>query len=322
MSGQPSFIGMLTYGVRTLYWRPVHVAVLVLVASVVMYGFYTWSQSDAGIGFYMDFAEANLAMMLGDMTSYFSYMGQMLLVSLIVGSIFYAGAYRVMLRESPLVWLPFQLGADELRFIGLFVLMAALYLGITLAAGLIMGIIMLVLGFLVAMATSGSMGGSGSEAVLATLIGLAIVVPVMIVVFYILGRVSVSFPLSIKQRRFSLGGWSASRGIGWSLLLAHVVVYIAVLAVMMIFSWQSMMNYFAQSLDPQAIPEIDEMARQMANPYGSMMLIAVPIQTLTTFLLLGPTAAIAAAVDTPGAAEPASDENGRGENESEASPSD
>ncbi|WP_300555433.1 hypothetical protein [Maricaulis sp.] len=60
MTNRISFMEMLTYGFRTLFWRPVHSVVFIAVFGLIMIGYYTWAQSPGGMAFFMDYAEASL----------------------------------------------------------------------------------------------------------------------------------------------------------------------------------------------------------------------------------------------------------------------
>jgi len=188
-------------------------------------------------------------------------------------------------------WLPFRPGLDELRFVGLFFAMAGILIVLMIAAAIAMFVLTmiagLVFGGLIAAQTAPT---DSSAAWLVAGFGLLTYIPIL----YAMGRFAVSFPLTIKQKRFTLSGWSASKGQGWSLFFAHIVIYALALAVQVGLSWEYMSSTFLQATNPQAMIPAEQLAAQMANPFGGLMIIAAPIQAVMMLLILGPTAAIAA----------------------------
>lgn len=283
MTNRTSFMEMLTYGFRTLFWRPVHSAVFIAVFGLIMIGYYTWAQSPGGMAFFMGYAEASLGLSTGAIGPYFAALGQMLLVGLVFGAVHYASGYRVLVREDAKPFLPIQLGRDELNFLLLFLVVGLILIGIGLVGVIIGGIA----GVALALALS---GGDPDGAVYA---GFVTGILVMLPVLYFVGRIAVSFPLSIKQRRFTLGGWKASKGMGWSLFFAHLAIYVVLMLVQFVLAYDVMMASFTLGADPSAIPDAEVLAAQMANPVGDLIWIAGPVQSVLALLMMGPTAAIA-----------------------------
>lgn len=280
MTDQTSFMNMLTYGVRTIAWRPMHSIIYIAVISVAYIAWYSWGQSEAGLAFYMAYAESSIALETGQMDqlgTFFQTLGLMALGGFLFGAIMYAGGYRVMVRQDANAFMPVGFGADEIRFIGLSLVFGAILIGLLVVVSLVFGI----LAATILAGTNAQMLG----AALGGLFALLMTIPLL----YILGRISVSFPLSIRERRFTLGGWSASKGLGWKLFFAHVLLYIVAAGVQFVLAADLM----AASLGGQVADPM-ELARMTANPYGDLMLIAAPIQVLMLFLMLGPTAAVAA----------------------------
>ena len=287
MSERVSFGEMLSFGFRTLFWRPLHSLILIAIVSAITFAYFAWAQSPSGIAWTAGYMEASLGLSVGDYGPYLSMVGTTLIVSILANSIYYCGIYRVMLREDPKPWLPFQLGADEARFVLLVVVFVAV--GIVSLLGVML--VILIVGFVLGLLT---MGGSGPmDGVLTAVLGLLALVLMVFPMTYVLGRFAVSFPLSIKQRRLSLGGWSASKGLGWSLVGAHILLYIVILVVQFILMGDVIMANFEMAASGQSVLSDDYIAR-LANPYGDLLYPAVPVLAVLMFVLLGPTAAIAA----------------------------
>lgn len=290
MSERASFGEILTYGFRTLFWRPVHSIILIAVASLAMIAYYTWAQSPAGQEFMLGYTAATMDPANIDLGAYFNFMGIMAFGGMVIGAVLYAGIYRLLVRENPTAWLPFQLGRDELNmFLGVIIL-GIIMIGVMIAAALAAFIVLLVLSFLLAAVLSGNPEAVGmAGGAMAFVVMILLFVPVC----YVIGRVSVSLPLSIKERRFSLGGWSASKGMGGSLLGAHILIVVLYVFVQLALSWELMAASFQMGLEGSTYSP-EELAQLMANPFGNLIYIAAPIYMVMYIVMLGPTAAIAA----------------------------
>lgn len=148
MSGQPSFIAMLTYGVRTLFWRPVQSLVYIAVVSAGYAAYYMWAASEGGTDFFSRYAMAMTPAGMSDLGGFFQQIGVLMLMSFILGTIMYGAAFRVMVRENVRPWGVFQLGRDELNMLGLILLIGLIMLGITIIASIVMGILIFILSLL------------------------------------------------------------------------------------------------------------------------------------------------------------------------------
>lgn len=313
------FLDALTYGIRTLFWRPVRALAYIAALTALTYGYYTWAQSEAGQAFFTGYMDASLAMAAGDFASFGAAFGSLMTGSLIAGCVVIAGAYRVYVREQPALRLPVQLGFDELRTLGVYLMLVLIGTGIMIASMIPLVIVSLVIG-----AVAGATGSPNEVAgVLSALIGLVVIIPLTAFYFYVFGRLAVGFALTIRDRKFRLGGWKASKGAGMKMMLAHLVLYIILVIAQFALSPWLMQNVLGSLTDPAMTRDTARMAAMMANPYGDTLWLAVPVQMFLTFLLFGPTAAVAnwdarkrAAAEAAPAAEPVvapADGNGTGE---------
>lgn len=287
------FFDALTYGIRTLFWRPVRALAYIAVVSALSFVYYFWAQSDAGIAFFTGYMNATLMMAQGDFGSYGGYFGALMGASIIASCVMIAGAYRVYVRDQPVLRLPLQLGLDELRTFGFYLIVLGMMVGIMLAVM----IVLIILGILFTILLSPLMGSGSSDpsqaALIGGLVGFGVMIPMMLILGYIMGRVSVGFALVIRDRRISLDGWSASKGAGMQLLMAHLVIYVVMIASQFLLAPELMAAAFSGFSNPGVMPDPDQMMASMANPYGPWLIIAVPLQTVLLFLLCGPTAALA-----------------------------
>jgi len=288
-----SFFDALTYGVRTLFWRPIRSLLFIAAMSLIYYVYFLWAQSGAGMAFYTGYAESTTELIAGNYGSYFKSMGLMMVGSMIVGCIMLAGAYRVYVRDEPIYGLPVQLGADELRTFGVYIAITIILVGIMMVAMIPLVILVMILSFIVGSVMGGGTADPAMASTMGGMIGIIAMLPLMFFVFYAMGRLSVSLAMTIRDKKFRLGGWQASKGVGLQLLSAHIVLYL----VMIIIQFSLMPGYWAtltQSMtDPMAMQDSAAMMEMMTNPYGDNLLLILPIQMLTSFLLFGPTAAVA-----------------------------
>ncbi|SDM02313.1 hypothetical protein [Maricaulis salignorans] len=293
MTDRFRFFDALTYGIRTLFWRPVRALSYIAVVTLLSFGYYLWAQSDAGIAFFTGYMNATMDMAQGDFSSYGGYFAALMGVSMIISCVLIAGAYRVYVREQPALSLPLQLGADEIRTFGFYLVLLGMMIGVMLAVVIAMFILIIVFTLLLA-PLLGSGGGDASQAgLIGGFVGIAVMFPLMLALGYVMGRASVGFALVIRDRRISLDGWTASKGAGMQLLWAHVVIYIVMLASQFLLAPGLMETAFSGATQPGVMPDPEQMAASMINPYGHWLIIAVPLQTTLLFLLCGPTAAVA-----------------------------
>lgn len=291
------FFDALTYGVRTLFWRPMRVLLLLATLSLLAIAYYMWAQSDAGMAFFTGYMESTLAVSQGNFSNPGGGFGLIMGASLISGSVVIAAALRVYVRDQPVLRLPVQFGTDEVRTLGLYLVMMALMMALWMIV--MIGVVILVM--VVVMAFGPGFAGGGDAAAgpepatiyAAAIAGVLVAIPILLAFGYVCGRVAVSFALTIRDRKFSLGGWKASKGAGMQLMFAHFILYGLLVATQFLFAPGIMETAFSGMAHPGVMPDPAVMAAAMANPYGDWMMLAVPVQLVLTFLLFGPIAAVA-----------------------------
>ena len=132
------------------------------------------------------------------------------LAGLVVSTILNAAVQRAILRpdEGGPGWL--RLGMDEVRLFLLVILYLIIFLVGFLVAGLIVGLFV---------------AGAGAGAVALVLVVLACIAGA-----YFGTRVSLSFPLTLKEQAFRIGeGWSLTRGRFWTLLGTYLIIFVILL---------------------------------------------------------------------------------------------
>jgi hypothetical protein len=288
------FFDALTYGIRTLFWRPVRAVAYIAALSLLYAAYYKWAQSAAGIGFFTGYMQSTAAMAQGDFGTYGGYFAALMAGSAIFGSVMIAGAYRVYVRDESAMRLPIQLGLDELRMLGICILVALIGTALMILAMIALVVLGIVVGFIATqMGMNLGSNGSAQDPAFAMIIGLVVMIPILLLEFYIFGRLSVGFALAIRDRKFRLGGVKASNGAGLQLLWAHLVLYLVMMCTGFALSPGTMAMLSAAMTDPMAMQDPALMAEMTARPYGNMAWLAIPVISAMNFLLFGPTAAVA-----------------------------
>lgn len=287
------FWEMLTHGFRALVRRPVHAVILIVIASAAMIAYYTWVQSPGGLAWMRSYMDATAALSQGELMPFLSALIIPILAGIGIAMIAYSGAYRFLVREKSKIWLPFQIGADELRVLGVTVGVTLLVLAISAGYLLILGLIGLIIGLFIDLFIEGvSNGAGGIVDLFVAVTGIILFIPALVGLIYVTGRVSVSYPLSIKEKRLTLGGWKASKGQGWALLGAHLVLFVVSTIIQFFLVGDMMMASFEMGAGGTGLS--DDQLALMANPYGDGLYIAAPAYIVILIAMLGPTAAVAA----------------------------
>jgi hypothetical protein len=127
-------------------------------------------------------------------------------------------AQRAVLRPAEAKAAFLRFGMDELRMLGLCLLLIFVFLiGITLAG-------------VVVTFVAGAMNGTGRVPT-GVAIGASIMVAVTGLLLWLLVRLSLIFPLTLLRRRIIIGeAWRTTRGRFWTLFGAYFVLFLVVLA--------------------------------------------------------------------------------------------
>ncbi|WP_019961643.1 hypothetical protein [Woodsholea maritima] len=300
MSERVAFIDMMSHSFVVFKRRPLNTLFFIAFYSCLMLAYNLWLSSSSGQGFLLGYAQSLNALSAGKGAgSYFSYIALIYPVLFLFSVIYYAAAYRLLVRDNLKISLPVQLGLDEVRIFFASLAVAAVMLCVMIALAIVMSLVTLAL----TLALSPLMGDAQPPTVMMSLIILLIVIPVYAVLIYVMGRFGVSLPLSIKFRRLTLSGWSSSKGMGWSLFSAHLVMVIALVVLQFIVFMPLMMSSIELATVGANTDEahMAQMVNIMSNPFGNFTYVLTPLMTLFTLIVLGPTSAIAARAIDPNA---------------------
>jgi hypothetical protein len=187
------------------------------------------------------------------------------LVALLFFVILMTAAQRAVLRPDEKGFAYIRFGLDELRMIGLFLLLAVLgYVGMIL----IFVLVAMIVGVVVAGA------GAGAGIVLAVILGFA----VLGLFIWLEVRLSLAFPLTLLRRRFVLGeSWQVTKGRFWSLFAAYLIIALIVFAMTMAVGLVTAGPYLSAMMRNLGNPEAMQSAAdaQIANQFGNISAMTV-----------------------------------------------
>lgn len=184
---------------------------------------------------------------------------------LIVVLVLYAAAFRTVLRPEQRAFFYLRLGMDELRLLGL---------------GLLIGVIFMVafiIGFIVI-----GLAGTLLSVAAGRAAGVLTMIPLGFALFcgmiYAQVRFSLAGPLSVYRGRFVLGeSWQLTRGRFWPIFLAYFVVFVMMLIVQVIISAFTIMPMIGTI-----------MSQAMRNPQDPAASQAAVAQMMGQFTGFGP----------------------------------
>jgi len=164
----------------------------------------------------------------------FGLIGEMYLINflmLLLFTVLFAAALRAALRPAERAFASLRLGMDELRLIGLALLLTIAFFAMMMVVGIVMGIIFAAIGF-----AAGSDGAPNAAAFAGIGIGFAL----MTVVIYALPiffavRLSPAFALTMLRRKIVVGeAWRLTRGNFWVLFGGYLVLGLMMMAVYLV----------------------------------------------------------------------------------------
>lgn len=166
-----------------------------------------------------------------DPTRMFGLMAEMYLldfVMLILFTVLLAAALRAALRPAERAFASIRLGMDELRLVGLALLLTLAFFVMMMVVVIVMGLLMAAIGL-----AAGNGGGAPSAAGFA---GIGVGMVVMMVAMYALPiffavRLSPAFALTMLRRKIVVGeAWRLTRGNFWVLFGGYIVLGLMVMA--------------------------------------------------------------------------------------------
>lgn len=212
--------GIINGGVGLVRERP-----LAILVWGVLYMAATVGMMSAVFVPFMQLAMANAAQPNSvDPARMFALMGEMYLINflmMILFTVLLAAGLRAALRPQERSFASLRLGMDELRMIGLSLLLVIAFVVMVMVVGMIMTILMIAIGLA---------AGSGGQMTAGGFAGMGIGMVVMMVAMYALPiffavRLSPAFALTMLRRKIVVGeAWRLTSGNFWTLFGGYLVL--------------------------------------------------------------------------------------------------
>ncbi len=142
-------------------------------------------------------------------------------IYLIITSVFTAAVYRAVLRPEDKGFGRLELGGDELRLAGLFILMGLLFFALSIVITLV--------GSMLAVGVSMALKSSSATAVIA--VGVVYLLVLLCFLWFSV-RLSFAAPMTFIERRIRLfGSWKQTKGRFWPLFGCYLLAFVFVLLI-------------------------------------------------------------------------------------------
>ncbi len=159
-------------------------------------------------------------------------------LELIALSVFSGAVYRAVLRPEDKGFARLRLGSDELRLIGVYLLLGLFMFAVFMVIGLVAGIVS---AGVIAAAGKTGMGAVG-------LVLVVIYLAMLLVAAWMSVKFSFAAPMTFAQRRIRLfGSWTATKGRFWPLLGCYLLAFVFMILIILVNVVVSAALVFAMS---------------------------------------------------------------------------
>jgi hypothetical protein len=159
--------------------------------------------------------------------------GYLVIIALTVGgaAVICTAVYRAVLRPGDDAAAYLRLGPEELRMVGLFVVVMGLYLLAALAMSIVIGIVITVSG----VAAAGSLAVLSAAGIIGALVPLVTLLLLAVLFGWLGVRLSLAGPMTLDTGAISLAAaWKLTRGHFWRLLGAFALSWLLLLVLWMV----------------------------------------------------------------------------------------
>jgi len=205
------------------------------------------------------------------MMGMFGAMLPIYLLLCLLGIVMLCASYRAVLRPGESGFGYLRIGMDELRMLGLFLIIIV----VAIVGGFILVLLM-------SMIAGGLMLAAGNSPLIGLVLGGGLYIAMLGAMIYIYVRLSLMFPLTFARRRISIdGAWALTRGRFWTLFGAYFVIgvisFVLLMAVSLPFTGPMFAGMIEGIRNPQAMEQIQaaQMERQMNQPLAMTALITI-----------------------------------------------
>ena len=188
------------------------------------------------------------SLVMADLWSTFGWIFVIQFAVLLVFLIVFTATQRAVLRPQEGGPGFLHLGMDELRTIGLAVILTVLFYVGMVVVGLVM---VAMFGVAIVGASAGSGAAAGG-----VLIGIVVMLLLICVAIWLYVRLSLAFPLTFLRRKIVIGeSWRLTRGRFWTLFGAYLVLAIIVAILSAIVSTVAAGSYLSEIMSKGFTPE-------------------------------------------------------------------
>ncbi len=146
-------------------------------------------------------------------------------LELIALSVFSAAVYRTVLRPEEKGFARLRIGPDELRLMGLYLLLGLFFFGIFLVIGIVAGLLS------VGVIAAAQSTGTGAIILITAIIYLA----TLLVSAWMSVKFSFAAPMTFAQKRIRLfGSWNATKGKFWPLLGCYLLALVFMIIILLV----------------------------------------------------------------------------------------
>jgi hypothetical protein len=224
------------------------------------------------------------------LSTFTGFLGVLLVYDILFNAVMACAVYRSILRPADKGFGRLRLGADELRMMALFVLLALIFLAAYVA------IIILAIVFTGALfAVAGAPNGQAP----AVLVFVALMLGTFAALIWLAVRLSLAAPMTFVEKRLRVfASWRLTRGRFWQLLGCYLVAFALVVGLAMVMMTVQLAAGLAMAggsiqgaADFMFHPDLSSLRAYLTPFRVAYMVLAAPVGVCIAVVILAPAAA-------------------------------